>query len=424
MSFNKHGRKANWGSLALSIYPDAASVARTLAPTEPVLLTRGHAARRAARYFVEHFPGKVLYAVKANPTPALLRELWAGGVRHFDTASIREVRLVKEVLGPEAECCFMHPVKAREAIAEAYHHHGVRAFSLDSHEELAKIVVACQGADGTPADDLTLCVRLKVSSDYAQHSLAAKFGVAQHDAPVLLQAARQAADSLGVCFHVGSQAMSPAAYVEALERARTAIVAAAVVVDVVNVGGGFPSAYPGMEPLPLADYFKAIDRAAEDLPVSYASELWCEPGRALAAEYQSVIVRVEHRRGHELYLNDGGFGTLYDAANLGWRFPVRRLAREAANADYADFAFYGPTCDDADFMPGPFALPADIAEGDLIEVGMIGAYGAALASGFNGFGAAATVAVADEPMASLYREVPRPLRAGADDRKVTQLRGS
>jgi ornithine decarboxylase len=393
------GRKAYWGSLELHHFPNASAVVGALAPDEPVILNRPHAAARAARFFVEKFPGKSLYAVKANPSPDLLRVLWDSGVTHYDVASIAEVRLVRSVL-PQAELCFMHPVKTASAIAEAYKVHGVRVFSLDTHEELEKIVAATDHAA-----DLRLCVRLRVSSDYAELSLASKFGVDLADAAPLLQATRQVADWLGVCFHVGSQAMTPFAYVQALERVRAAIVDAAVTVDIVDVGGGFPSIYPGMEPPPLEDYFASIHRAAESLPVSYSSELWCEPGRALCAEYSSLVVRVERRRGSELFINDGAYGALFDAAHVGWRFPVQRLADEASGdhrGEEEHFAFYGPTCDDADYMAGPFALPTDIKVGDYIEIGMLGAYGTAMRTAFNGFGRGAEALVTDEPMASQY----------------------
>jgi ornithine decarboxylase len=95
----------------------AAAIAK-LRPVEPVTLLRPHAALRAAHFFVEKFPGRSLYAVKANPSPDLLKILWDAGVTHYDVASIGEVRLVHETL-PSAVQCFMHPVKAEEAIAEA-----------------------------------------------------------------------------------------------------------------------------------------------------------------------------------------------------------------------------------------------------------------------------------------------------------------
>lgn len=381
-------------------FPDARSVVRALAPDEPVILNRPHAAARAARFFVEKFPGKSLYAVKANPSPDLLRILWDNGVTHYDVASIAEVRLVRATL-PDAVLCFMHPVKAPSAIREAYHTHGVKTFSLDSAEELEKIVQACRSEDGEPAQDLRLCVRLRVSSEYSELSLASKFGCDLTEAPELLQQARQHADWLGVCFHVGSQAMTPFAYVQALERVRIAIGEASVVIDMIDVGGGFPSVYPGMEPPPLEDYFQIIHQNFYNLPVAYNAELWCEPGRALCAEYSSLIVKVEKRRGEELYINDGAYGALFDAAHVDWKFPVRALEDDLIKPEM-DFAFYGPTCDDADYMQGPFVLPEDIQAGDYIEIGMLGAYGAAMKTDFNGFGAAERIVVTDEPMASLY----------------------
>jgi len=378
----------------------ALGLATALRPVQPVTLLRPHAARRAARFFAEKFPGRALYAVKANPSPELLRILWEEGVTHYDVASIAEVRLVAETL-PEAVLCFMHPVKAEEAIAEAYFSHGVRTFSLDTEEELAKIVRAT-ATGGIAAADLNLLVRIRVSSDHAKLSLAAKFGAQPDEMKALLMAARQASDALGICFHVGSQAMTPAAYHEAMQRVRAAIVEAAVTVDIVDVGGGFPSVYPGMEPPPLEAYFEVIHKAFEDLPISYSAELWCEPGRALCAEYASVLVRVEKRRGEELYINDGAYGALFDAAHIGWRFPVRLVRETPSDARDMAFSFYGPTCDDLDHMAGPFLLPADVQAGDYVEIGMLGAYGCAMRTGFNGFGADMKVLADDEPMATLY----------------------
>jgi ornithine decarboxylase len=384
-------------------YLDALAVVRATAPDQPAILNRPHAAARAARFFVEKFPGKTLYAVKANPSPDLIQVLWDSGVTHYDVASIVEARLVRGLL-PQATLCFMHPVKSPNAIIEAYRDQGVRTFSLDSIEELDKIRAATTQANGgVEPTDLTLCVRLRVSSEYSELSLASKFGCELADARDLLQATRQLADCLGICFHVGSQAMTPFAYVQALEKVRAAIVDAAVTVDIIDVGGGFPSIYPGMEPPPLEDFFALIDRIYESLPVSYSAELWCEPGRALSAEYNSMIVQVERRRDNELYINDGAYGALFDACHVGWRFPVQMLRDEDSSAEPVAFSFYGPTCDDMDYMAGPFELPADIKAGDYIEIGMLGAYGAAMKTAFNGFGATAVYEVTDEPMSSQYR---------------------
>jgi ornithine decarboxylase len=383
---------------------NAAEIAK-LRPVQPVTLLRPHAARRAARYFVEKFPGRSLYAVKANPSPELMKLLWAEGVTHYDVASLGEVRLVAETL-PEATLCFMHPVKAEEVIEEAYFTHGVKTFSLDTMDELEKITRATRGAT-----DLNLLVRIRVSSDHSKLSLATKFGADPSDLTRLLFATRQAADAMGICFHVGSQAMSPAAYSEAMSRVRDAIVDAAITVDIVDVGGGFPSSYPGMEPPPLEAYFDVIHRTFEALPISYSAELWCEPGRALCAEYASVLVRVEKRRGDELYINDGAYGALFDAAHIAWRYPVALVRDQPSDVRTMPFSFYGPTCDDLDHMVGPFVVPGDVGPGDYIEVGMLGAYGCAMRTAFNGFGVGGAVIVEDEPMASLYGAVAEEQRS-------------
>ncbi len=77
-----------------------------------------------------------------------------------------------------------------------------------------------------------------------------------------------------------------------------------------------------------------------------------------------------------------------------------RLIRPDADVSGATtgFSFYGPTCDSADVMNGPFVLPSDVREGDWIEIGQLGAYGACLQTAFNGFDRARIVEVSDDPI--------------------------
>jgi ornithine decarboxylase len=322
---------------------------------------------------------------------------------------------------------FMHPVKSRAAIAKAYFDHGVTTFALDTHEELQKILEATGGAK-----DLTLMVRLSVSAEGASYSLSGKFGVEAHEAAALLLATRRATQGkMGVSFHVGSQCMRPTAFQAAMAQASRAIVRAGVMVDVVDVGGGFPSVYPGMVPPDMADYLDSIDRGFADMMVHEDTELWCEPGRALVAEASSILTKVELKKGDALYLNDGSYGSLFDAAHVKWPFPVKLMRRDGDQAVDVEgplrpFRFYGPTCDSIDHMPGPFWLPEDVREGDYIEIGMLGAYGVAMNTRFNGFGDAETVAVEDAPMASMFGLAGRTIRLPReqqqeDERKVVRL---
>lgn len=377
-------------------YNSAKHVADALSPSDPVICLRPHAAWRAANAFVTNFPGKVFYAVKSNPDPRIVQAIADGGVTHFDVASLVEIRSVRAQL-PTATLAFMNPVKPAEAIAEAYHQHGVRIFSLDSEAELHKILVATDHAR-----DLTLCVRMSVDNSHAKLSLGRKFGIAGDAAAALLRRTRLVAQRLGVCFHVGSQTMSPAAYVSALDAVEQLVVQSRVTVDVVDVGGGFPSAYPGMQPPALGLFFSEIGRRFESFLSTESSELWCEPGRALCAESASVLVRVDGRKDQDLFINDGVYGTLFDAGHLGWRYPTQVIGKAGGATP---FRFYGPTCDDADMMPGPFFLPAETRVGDFIEIGMTGAYGRAMAGTFNGFGQYVEVECADDPFGTLYGDL-------------------
>lgn len=374
--------------------PAAPSVADMVAitrPTAPLHCLRPETLRRAAAEFTAGFPGTTMYAVKCNPDSAVLGALWQGGVRHFDCASIGEVRLVRGLF-PDAVIHFMHPVKARPAIAEAYARHGVRDFVLDDAAELAKIVAETGGAG-----DLTLIVRIALPRGSAVCDLSGKFGAAHGEAVRLLRAARTVAPRIGVSFHVGSQCPDPLAWRAAIARAAAIIAEAGVQVDILDVGGGFPAAYADVTPPPLGAFFAEIEASVEAQGLGGLA-LWAEPGRALVASGTSVVVQVQLRRGDALHLNDGVFGSLADAGPAaGLRFPVRLL--RASDAPDADFRFFGPTCDSADAMRGPFALPDDVAEGDWIEVGQTGAYGAALRTGFNGFDEAAVVEVRDLPLA-------------------------
>ncbi|MFL5285704.1 MAG: type III PLP-dependent enzyme [Rhodopila sp.] len=369
-------------------------------PEEPVHCLRPGVIATNARAFVEAFPGDTLYAVKCNPDPAVLRALHEGGVRHFDCASLQEVRLVRDMF-PDAAIHFMHPVKARGAIREAWERHGVRDFVLDTAGELAKIraEVAATGLPG----QLGLIVRIALPKGGARLDLSGKFGAEPEEAAALLRAARGCAATLGVSFHVGSQCLDPLAWRAALDLAGQVIRMAGVAIDVVDVGGGFPVAYPDQEPPALGAFLAEIEDGFDRLGLPNA-RLWAEPGRVLVASGASVVVQVQARRGTMLYVNDGVYGSLSDAGALGFRYPVRMIRpggeapRGATGGALAAFTLYGPTCDSADVMRGPFLLPDDIAEGDWIEIGQLGAYGACLRTAFNGFDRARIVAVADGSM--------------------------
>lgn len=345
---------------------------------------------RAARTFVSGFPGDVLYAVKANPHPSILKILWHEGVRKFDVASIREMDLIRGLF-PTAKMFLMHPIKSRATIKHAYAL-GVRDFAFDHDDELQKIIDCT-----SEAKDLTLHLRLALPKGEAVMPLSGKFGADFDGAVTLLKSARSVASKLGLCFHVGSQCLVVESYDSAITYARRIVDAADIQIDSIDVGGGFPVAYPDMPITPMVDYFDAIQASLrkhsfQDL------EILGEPGRALCAEGGATLARVELRKGADLYLNDGTYGSLFDAGKFAWKFPVtlHRNRPPTPSANTIGFRFFGPTCDSADTMNGPFHLPADACEGDWIEIGHLGAYGQTLATQFNGFHSQHTVILLDE----------------------------
>jgi ornithine decarboxylase len=381
----------------METFQSASALIRSRKPEKPIIGLRPHAAGRAARWFLANFPGDVAYAYKANSTPFLIGALYGAGVRHFDVASLPELEDAKTI--PDVTFHFMHPVKSRHAIRRAYQL-GCRSFSLDSEDELKKI------ADETGnARDLSLWIRIAVPAMDAVIPLENKFGITGQAAVRLLVKARQLAKSLGISFHVGSQTVRPQAYAAALAEAGRLIERSGVALDGIDVGGGFPARYSDDVPAPLSEFMQVIRGSFAKLPVADGCRFMCEPGRALVAEAESLIVRVDARRGNDLYINDGSYGMLFDAAHLGFAFPVRLVGREVRDPKaLAPFQFWGPTCDSIDHMKGPFMLPASIREGDYIEIGNTGAYARAIAGKFNGFGFYDEVILKDEPIYTMYGE--------------------
>lgn len=377
-------------------FVSAQDLVERMKPSEPVHCIRPHAIKTAAKWFLSAFPGQVMYAVKTNPEPFVLKTLSRAGVRHFDVASLAEIALVAREC-PKASMYYMHPVKSRESILHAYHKFGIRSFSLDSLDELQKIEEMTHHAA-----DLSLYVRISIPNEHAAYSLQGKFGVSGEQAVELLRATRTVAKRLGICFHVGSQCMDPAGYGIALQKVRALIDEAGVTIDSLDVGGGFPSIYPDLAPPALESYMDAIKQGVVEHGFS-GIDLFCEPGRALVAENGSMVVKVELRKDDALYLNDGVYGSLFDAGYPGFVYPVKAIRPlESVSGELLPFRFFGPTCDSLDAMKGPFMLPSDIKEGDWIEIGGLGAYGQTMRTKFNGFGSEKQAELSDNPMLSMF----------------------
>ncbi len=370
-----------------------------LKPEKPVYCIRKNSVTTAAKYFKKKFPGEILYAVKTNPHPIVIQALIDSEIEQFDVASIEEIKQVKK-FASTAKCYYMHTVKSPESIKEAYFKYDVKTFSLDTKEELVKII-----KNTNNAKDLELFVRVAVSNEHAEIDLSKKFGAVNSESLGLLRLAKQYAQKVGLSFHVGSQCMHPISYAKGITEIGNIIKKTKIIPDYINVGGGFPTIYPDLIPQNLLKYFKEIKKSLENLKLEKMPKIICEPGRALVAESGSTVVRVNLRKKQKLYINDGTYGTLFDAGTPNIVFPskmIKETSNKVISKKLTAFDFFGPTCDSMDYMKGPFLLPNNIKENDYIELGQLGAYGLTFRTRFNGFYSDEIYEVEDNPILTMY----------------------
>ncbi len=368
-----------------------------LKPDNPVYCVRKRPIHIASKFFQKKFPGKILYAVKTNPNTEVLKTILDSGIDQFDVASIKEIEVIKN-LNKYVKCSYMHTVKSRDNIREAYFKYNIKTFALDSKDELIKIIETTNYAK-----DLELFVRVSVSNEHAEIDLSKKFGAVTAEAIGLLRLTKQYSKKIGISFHVGSQCMHPVSYAKGIEEIGKIIKRTKILPDYINVGGGFPTIYPDLISQPLINYFNEISESLQNLELSKMPEIICEPGRAIVAESGSTIVKVLLRKKQKLFINDGTYGTLFDAGVPNIVYPSKLITnRKVTSKKMTAFDFYGPTCDSMDYMKGPFLLPNNTKEGDYIELGQLGAYGLTFRTEFNGFYSNQIYEVEDSPIMTMY----------------------
>tara|TARA_B100000945_G_scaffold320885_1_gene332608 strand:+ start:449 stop:1627 length:1179 start_codon:yes stop_codon:yes gene_type:complete len=370
-----------------------------LKPEQPIYCIRPKTVKNSVEFFKKNFPGKVLYAVKTNPNEKIIKIIINSGVNNFDVASINEIKLIKKI-DDRVKVYFMHTIKSRESIREAYYKYNVKDFALDTKEELLKILEATNNAK-----DINLYVRIAISNEHAEIDLSRKFGASASEALGLLRLSKEHGKKVGLSFHVGSQCMDKISFSKGIVEVGNIIKKTKIVPDVINIGGGFPSIYPDLIPEPLENYMKEIKKGLAELKLEKMPEIFCEPGRALVAESGSTIVKILLKKKQKLYINDGTYGSLFDAGVPNFVLPSKMITNgRVISKKLTPFSFYGPTCDSLDFMKGPFLLPNNIKEGDYIELGQLGAYGTTFRTKFNGFYSDAIYQVDDKPILSMYDE--------------------
>lgn len=371
-------------------YDNTESLLQARQPKKPVYCIYPGIYRDAARHFIANFPGRVLYAVKANNHPLVINALADAGIEHFDCASVKEIALVKS-LQPGANCYLMNPVRFAGDAKRTQKEFRTRHFMVDHVSGVAPL------ADEIDTTRSIVFARMAVSHHSAMEDLSRKFGAPADDMPAILEAIRDTGAEPALAFNVGTGVTEPEAYTYAMGIAREVLEATPFPIRLLDIGGGFPRPYPGFVVPPLDEFFAAIKGIRHELPLGDDSEIMAEPGRGLSAPGMSTITKVLLRKENRLYLNDGMYGAFWELRFKGHvRYPASAYrGHEPLDGSLHSFRLFGPTCDSSDEMPGSVELPADIDVGDYIEFGSMGAYSLSGRTDFNGFHSDDVVSIDD-----------------------------
>ena len=341
------------------------------------------------QFMRRHLPrAGVFYAMKANPTPEILSRL-AGLGAHFDVASAGEMEILHELGVDGSQMIYANPVKDMRGL-EAARKFNVRRFTFDDPTEIPKMAAAVPGAD--------VLVRIAVRNNKALVDLNTKFGAPVEEALDLLLTAKKAGlHAMGICFHVGSQSLSTAAYEEALLVARKLFDEAAekgMHLTDLDIGGGFPVPDAHGLNVDLAAMMEAINKQIDRLFPDTA--VWTEPGRYMcgtAVNLVTSVIGTKNRGEKPWYILDEGIygcfsGIMYDH----WTYPLHCFGKGHKKPSM----FGGPSCDGIDVLYRDFMAP-ELKIGDKVLVTEMGAYTSVSATRFNGFYLAPTIIFEQQP---------------------------
>ncbi len=367
--------------LSKTIWASPAEIIRTRQPENPLMVFAPTVLQATARRFIAGFPGLVTYAVKSNPDEMVIQNLIAAGVTGFDVASPHEIDLIGR-LAPGAARHYHNPVRSRSEIAHAVKA-GIKAWSVDSASELAKLIEA------VPPAGCEISPRFKLPVTGAAYDFGAKFGATPDVAARLLADVAAAGYVPSLTFHPGTQCTDPHAWEAYIRTAAEIAATAGVRVARLNVGGGFPSHRVNAIAPDLDAIFALIGAVTREAFGDTPPVLVCEPGRGMVADSFALITRVKAvRDDNHVFLNDGVYGGLMEMPMIGNIDRIQVLSPEGLprTTEITPRVVFGPTCDSVDRLPGELALPADLAEGDYLLFHGAGAYSNATNTRFNGFG--------------------------------------
>ena len=334
--------------------------------------------------FKKLFPKSTIhFAMKSNSEPGVLKALFDAG-SSFEVASKYELDMLKKIKVPAKRMIYGTSVKPLSHIKEFFEY-GVDRFSFDSPQELEKIA--------SVAPKSKVYVRTIANDSGSVFKFSEKFGTDTASIiPLLLRAKELNLHPYGISFHVGSQASDSNAWANTVESLRSIIQdlkQMGIVLDILNLGGGYPCQYTSTEVVPTLEEI-AENTLKQYNRLSHKPKLILEPGRGIIADtailVTSVIARVERRGSTWLFLDAGVYNGLFEtmAYQGSTRYPISS-SRGVGDAGESLYSLAGPTGDSPDVITREALLPQDVQVGDKLIIHNVGAYGLPTVSLFNGF---------------------------------------
>ncbi len=355
-------------------------------PEGPCLVLDLDVVRDNYNAFERTMPGtRIFYAVKANPAPEVLQLLSNLG-SCFDTASVQEIEMALATGVAPDRISFGNTIKKERDVAKAFAL-GIRLYAVDSEVEVEKVARVAPGSQ-------VFC-RILTDGAGAEWPLSRKFGCEPAMAEnVLFHAHTLGLQAYGVSFHVGSQQTRLGAWDQAVAEAKLifdAMQKHGITLQMVNLGGGFPTKYlkavPGQ-----SSYANAIHDALAKHFGNAIPETIIEPGRGMvgnAGVVKAEVVLISKKHNNDnvrwVYLDIGKFGGLAETMDEAIRYPLV-TAKDGDAKEPCVIA--GPTCDSADVLyeKTPYPLPITLSVGDEVLIEAAGAYTTTYSAvAFNGF---------------------------------------
>ncbi len=319
------------------------------------------------------------YAIKANPDINILRRLVQEGAC-FETASINEIHLCLEAGSDPEHILFGNTVKKVSDIQQAYQL-GIRTFIIDDIHETEKLAAHAPGTN-------VLC-RILDNGEGAIWPLSRKFGCPIPQASQLLRDAhRMGLNPVGVTFHVGSEQQRLDAWADSLEQVACIfhdLAKEGIALSILDIGGGFPTAYDNIDSPDIAEIGKIIEKALCK-HFTVVPKVIIEPGRFIVADsgtLVSEVILISESRGDGkrwVYLDIGKYNGLADACDTA--YPIFTF-REG---EKAPVILAGPTADSSDVINRDYFVPVTLETKDKVLFLHAGAYSFSLSSAvFNGF---------------------------------------